>query len=138
LDYESAAKRYLDVRDAIDEMERAHKEAKAKLTERLNALEQWFTAKAQEDKLEKVPTAVGLAYWATHSNATVADRAALFDFCKANDKWDLIESRASKTAVRSHIEATGEVPPGVNFSTVRVFNLRRASAAKATLNEGTQ
>lgn len=138
MDYETAAKRYIDVRDAIDEMERVHKESKAKLTERLNALEQWFTAKAQEDKLEKVPTAVGLAYWSTHATATVADRAALFDFCKANDKWDLIESRASKVAVRSHIEATGVVPPGVNFNTVRVFNLRRTSAAKAALNAPTE
>lgn len=126
INYEMAAERYLAVRKEIDDLERAHKAAKAVLTEKLAVLESWFTARAQEDGLETVKTSFGTGYWSTHHTATVASREDLFSFCKEHDAWDLVESRASKTGVKSYIEAHGEPPPGVNFSSTRVFNLRKA------------
>ena len=128
MNYDMAAEKYLAVRKEIDALERAHKAAKAELAEKLAVLENWFTAKAQEDGLETVKTPHGTAYWSTHHTATVASREALFSFCKENDAWDLIESRASKTGVKSFIESHGEPPPGVNFSSVKVFNLRKAQS----------
>jgi len=128
MNYEEAAQRFVAVRKEIDALEAAHKEAKAKLTEKLKMLEGWFTAKAQEDGLETVKTSLGLGYWSTHSTATVSSREEFFAHCKANDLWDLVETRASKTGVRSYIEANGSPPPGVNFSSVRVFNFRKAQA----------
>lgn len=125
MNYEEAAERYLRVKQAIEALEREHKEKKAKFTEKLVALENWFTARAQEDGLESIKTPFGTAYWSKHQSATVASREDFFAFCKANDAWDLVESRASKTAVRSHLETHGEVPPGINYNTVRVFNFRK-------------
>jgi len=126
MNYEQAAARYAEVRAEIEAIEREAKLKKAELREKLVTLENWFTAKAQEDGLESVKTDVGTAYWSTHCSATVASRADLFDYCKEHDTWDLIESRASKTGVRSFIDAHGAPPPGVNFSTARVFNFRKA------------
>jgi hypothetical protein len=40
----------------------------------------------------------------------------------------MVESRASKTGVKSYIEANGAPPPGVNFSSTKVFNMRKAQA----------
>jgi hypothetical protein len=128
MNYEMAAEKYLQVRNQIDAMERAHKAAKAELAEKLIALESWFTAKAQEDGLETVKTPSGTAYWSTHHTATVASREEFFNFCKEHDAWDMVESRASKTGVKSYIEANGAPPPGVNFSSTRVFNLRKAQS----------
>lgn len=125
MNYEQAAERYTSVRDEIDAMEREHKAKKAALKEKLVALENWFTARAQEDGLESIKTPLGTCYWSTHQSATVASREDFFSYCKEHDAWDLVESRASKTAVRSHVEAHGEIPPGVNYSTVKVFNFRR-------------
>lgn len=110
----------------MDDLDRQYKEAKAPLTERLLALENWITAKAQEDGLETIKTPLGTGYWSTHSTATVASREELFTYCKEHDAWDLVESRASKSGVKSYIEANGAPPPGVNFSSTRVFNLRKA------------
>jgi hypothetical protein len=90
-------------------------------------LENWFTAKAQEDGLSTIKTNAGTAYWSTHHSATVGSREDLFNFCKDNNAWDLLEARASKTAVRSYIEASGEPPPGVNFKSVSVFNFRKSN-----------
>lgn len=127
MNYEQAAERYMEVRNEIDALDRAHKEAKAELNERLRLLENWFTAKAQEDGLDSVKTPLGTAYWSTHSTATVASREELFDYCKSTGAWDLLEARASKTAVRAFIDGHGAPPPGVNFSSTRVFNFRRAN-----------
>jgi hypothetical protein len=126
MNYDIAMERYLQVRAEIEALEREHKANKAKLTEKLVAVENWITAKAQEDGLETVKTSHGTGYWSTHHTATVASREELFTHCKLNDAWDLVEARASKTAVKSYIEANGAPPPGVNFSSTRVFNLRKA------------
>lgn len=126
MNYDTATERYLNVRKQIDDLERAHKVAKAALTEKLVALENWITAKAQEDGLDTVKTPHGTGYWSTHHTATVASREELFSYCKEHDAWDLVESRASKTGVKSYIEANGAPPPGVNFSSTKVFNLRKA------------
>lgn len=128
MNYEMAAEKYLQVRNQIEAMEREHKAAKAVLNEKLMALESWFTAKASEDGLETVKTPSGTAYWSTHHTATVASREEFFNFCKEHDAWDMVESRASKTGVKSYIEANGAPPPGVNFSSTRVFNLRKAQS----------
>ncbi|CAB5220159.1 hypothetical protein UFOVP232_67 [uncultured Caudovirales phage] len=128
MNYDMAAEKYLQVRNQIEEMERLHKIAKAEQTEKLIALENWMTAKAQEDGLETVKTPHGTAYWSTHHTATVGSREEFFNFCKEHDAWDMVESRASKTGVKSYIEANGAPPPGVNFSSTRVFNLRKAQS----------
>lgn len=126
MNYDMAAERYLQTRKQIEDLEREHKARLGPLKERLAAVESWFTAKAQEDGLETIKTPHGTGYWSTHHTATVASREELFNHCKENDAWDLVESRASKTAVKSYIEAHGAPPPGVNFSSTRVFNLRKA------------
>jgi hypothetical protein len=128
MNYDIAAEKYLQVRKEVDDLERVHKTAKAVLTEKLVALENWMTAKAQEDGLETVKTPHGTAYWSTHHTATVGSREEFFNFCKEHDAWDMVESRASKTGVKSYIEANGAPPPGVNFSSARVFNLRKAQS----------
>lgn len=128
MNYDIAAERYLQVRKQVDDLEREHKAAKAALTEKLVALENWMTAKAQEDGLETVKTPHGTAYWSTHHTATVGSREEFFNFCKEHDAWDMVESRASKTGVKSYIEAHGAPPPGVNFSSAKVFNMRKAQS----------
>lgn len=125
MNYEEAATRYASVRTEIDQLDREYKANKAALKEKLVLLENWFTARAQEDGLESVKTSLGTAYWSAHQSATVASREDFFAFCKEHDAWELVESRASKTAVRDHLETHGELPPGINYNTVRVFNFRR-------------
>jgi hypothetical protein len=127
MNYEQAADRYMQVRKELDALEREYKERKAAIKEKQIVLENWFTAKAQEDGLSTIKTNSGTAYWSTHHSATVASREDLFQFCKENEAWDLLEARASKTAVRSYIESAGEPPPGVNYKSVSVFNFRKSN-----------
>jgi hypothetical protein len=125
MNYEEAATRYARVRNEITELDRKYKADKASLKEKLVLLENWFTMRAQEDGLESIKTSLGTAYWSSHQSATVASREDFFAFCKENDAWELVESRASKTAVRDHLETHGELPPGINYNTIKVFNFRQ-------------
>jgi hypothetical protein len=118
---------YLKLRTEVERIEAAAKAETAKLKAQMQDLETWVTVKAQEEGLESIKAkGVGTAYWSTHHSCTVASRDAFFAYVKEHDAFDLLENRASKSAVKSFIEAAGEPPPGVNFSSVRVFNLRKA------------
>lgn len=127
MNYELATDKYLAIRKEVERIEKEAKVAVAELKKTALDLENWITLQAQADGLTTIKTSLGTAYWTTHNTASVASREALFEYCKEHDAWDLIESRASKTAVRSFIEGNGAPPPGVNFSSIQVFNLRRAT-----------
>lgn len=110
------------------EIDRINAEAKKKVANLkliIDDLENWFALKAQEEGLKAIPTSVGTVYWATHYSATVANPTAFKDFVIANGLYDLMETKASKIAVKSYIEGHGEPPPGVNFSSRSAFNLRK-------------
>lgn len=125
MNYELAAKKYIECRDEIERIELKAKAETVELKKLMSDLENWITLKAQEDGLETVPTTSGTAYWATHTSAAVAEASVFKDYVIANGAWDLLETRAAKLAVKSFIDANGAPPPGVNFKTVKVFNLRR-------------
>lgn len=127
INFDDAAKKYLELRDEVEAIDRKAKAKKAELTKIMVDIENWFALTAEEQGLKTIPTLAGTAYWAVHTSASVAEAAVFRDYVISNQAWDLIETRASKTAVKSFIEGHGEPPPGVNFSSIRVFNLRRSN-----------
>jgi hypothetical protein len=122
--YDDAVKEYITLRDAVDAIENEAKIKKAELRAVMSRIEAQITAHAQADGLVTVPTKHGTAYWSTHYSCTCASRDELFDYVRQHEAWDLLESRPSKSAVKSLVEATGSPPPGVNFSAYRVLNIR--------------
>lgn len=124
MDYETAVDKYLSLRKDIEEVEREAKVKVAELKQKMALLETWVTLKADEEGLKTVPTRGGTAYWSTHHSCSVAEPSVFFDYVRDNQAWDLIEKRASKLAVKAYIDEGGMPPPGVNFSSYRVFNVR--------------
>ena len=124
MNYESAAEKYVKLRTEVERIEREAKTKTAELKSVMLDLENWITLRAQEDGLENVKTACGTAYWSTHYSAKCASRDALFEYCKTTGEWDLLEARPSKLAVKAHVAGHGTPPPGVDFSAIKVFNLR--------------
>lgn len=122
--YDNAVKEYLVLRDAIDAIEEEAKRKKAELRAIMARIEAQITEHAQADGLVTVPTTYGLAYWSTHYTCKCASRDELFDYVRQHEAWDLLEARPSKSAVLSLVEATGEPPPGVNFSAYRALIIR--------------
>ena len=125
MNYETACKKFLELDAECDMIEAEAKKKKAEIKKIMLDLENWITLKAQDDGLENVKTPYGTAYWSTHYTASVANPSAFKDFVVQTGAFDLMETRASKLAVKSYIEGHGEAPPGVNFSAIKVFNLRK-------------
>lgn len=128
MNFETASAKYLELRKEHERIDREAKAQKAEITKIMNDIENWFALRAQEEGLENIKTPTGTVYWSTVSSASVADPQAFRDYVFANKAYDLLETRVSKTATKSFIEANGAPPPGVNFSTFRSFNLRAAGA----------
>lgn len=127
--YETAAARYVELRKRCEQIDREAQIQKAALQKIMVDIESWFTAKAKEDGFTTVTTAFGTAYWSTHHTVKVANPSAFRNYAINNMLYDLLETRASKPAVLSYIKAHNEAPPGIDFSSYRVFNLREAPAA---------
>lgn len=125
MNYETAAKKYIELRDEVEQLERECKSAVADKKKLMGEIATWFQMKAQSDGLKTVPTTCGTVYWSTHSSAKVSDPDLFIEFVKSEGAWDLMETRAAKVAVKSYIEGHGEPPPGVSFSSVSVFNLKQ-------------
>lgn len=126
-----AAAKYLEFRREVEAIEKDMKAKTAAIKQKMADLESWITAKAIEQGMETIKVHdIGTVYWSTHYSATVASRDVLFDFVREHNAFELLENRVSKTAVKEYLEAHGEVPPGVNFSSVKVFNLRQAKAGE--------
>jgi len=106
-------------------------EAKVKLQpvkEKMDLLLQWMETKALSEGLKNVPVVgVGTGYWTTILSAKVANPTVFWDFVKSTGAYDLVETRASSKAVKSHIDGTNTSVPGVDFSAVQVFKVRAAN-----------
>ena len=127
MNFDIACKNYVLLRKEVDEIERAAKATTAGIKEKMLALETWLTLKADEAGLENIKTAHGTAYWSNIASAKVASREAFLDFVRKEEAYDMLENRVSKEAVKSYMEAhDGLVPPGVDFTQIRKFNMRAA------------
>lgn len=88
-------------------------------------------AKMDADGETSAKTPYGTAFIQTTDFASVAQRDDFMTYVKQHDAFDLLETRCSKTGVRSFIEENGVVPPGINYGTRREVMVRRPSKKRA-------
>lgn len=132
MNYEQKLQEYVILRRKIKDAENKFKKMLSPMKQSLVELESDITAAAQEDGLTNVKTTAGTAYWSTHHNCKVANPSTFFDYCVENKAWDLLEKRASKKAVKGFVDEHKAPPPGIDFSSVQVFNLREGHTEEDT------
>ncbi len=116
---------YRKLREKKSEIDQEYKARLTKVREKQEVIENAILKFFNETGLESAKTPHGTAYVSTVMNARVADRDTFFEFVRRNDAWDMLESRANKTAVREYIEEAGETPPGVDTAQIRKINIRK-------------
>lgn len=118
---------YLKLRRKKEEIEAETKDRVADVKAKMTKLESWLMQKADEDGVTSFKTPAGTAFVTSTDFANVADWDAVLTFIKENDAFDMLEKRVSKTAVRAHMDETGDVPPGITYGSKLGVNIRKAS-----------
>ncbi len=88
-----------------------------------------------DNGIDSVKTSKGTCYQATKYSVSLADSQAFMDYVISNNKFELLDRKANVTAVRSFLEESKTLPPGVNLSTLRTVNVRRGQATGSKENE---
>lgn len=116
---------YIQLRDRRAQRKGAYDIDDAGDKQKQEKIEALLLHRFQLSGIESVKTAMGTAYKSTRTSATVADWDMFFDFVKEGEAWELIEHRASKEAVVQYKAANDELPPGINWRSEVVINVRR-------------
>ena len=124
--YDKAIAEYLNLRTKVEKIQQKAKLDAAELKKQMAMLENWLTLQADKEGLKNITTPHGTGYWSVHKLCIVAAPEEFMTYVIGSQRWDLLEKRASKIAVAQEVEDTGAPPPGVNFSQIKVFNVKKA------------
>jgi hypothetical protein len=116
--------RYLKLKERKAMMKKVFTEKTAPLERDMAAIEAQILQHFETTGQTSAKTAHGTPYISLRESFTVADRDTYFDFVKANEAWDMLESRANKTAVQAWVEEHDDLPPGLNYRAERTVNIR--------------
>jgi hypothetical protein len=126
VDDQSLIKRYVQIRDSQSQRKAAYDLDDQKDKSMRLGIETEFLRRFNERGIDSVSSRdFGVAYRTTRTSTSVADFEALLGHVKENEAWELIERRVNKTAVQEFVEEHGDLPPGVNMSSVQQINFRR-------------
>jgi len=119
--------KYIELRDKKSQIKAEYDAKVAKIDENLDKIEAHLLKTFDVAGMDSVKTEAGTAYTTTRASASVADKDIFLAHIKANDDWQLMEVRCSKTAVEQYKAVNDDLPPGVSWREERVVNIRRNS-----------
>lgn len=126
VDINKRVEQYVKLRDEIKRLDDEHKSKMALHRETLEQLNCALLAHLNSIGGDSVRTESGTVYKTEKKSATLADRSAFWAHIVTGGDWELMEWKASATAVAAYVEEHGTLPPGVNFSVTHVVGVRRA------------
>jgi len=138
VEYEFAkwVSQFVEIRSAIALLEDEHKKRVAPFKEARDQLEGLLLEAMAATGSKSVRTEHGTCTTKSLSRATVKDPHAFIDYIRATGDFDLIERRASATAVREYVEKHGgEQPPGVNYYTEQSLSVTKPRATATVTTE---
>jgi hypothetical protein len=118
---------YIECRDAKASLKAEYEEKLAPIEDKLTKIEAKLLEVFNATGMESVKTEHGTAYMSTRTTVSVADRDAFMEFVKSGDHWSMMEVRAAKTAVEQYKAANDDLPPGINWRSEVVVNIRRTT-----------
>jgi hypothetical protein len=116
---------YVFVRDCILKMKERHETELHDLVDIQNKL----TGRLQEFMdtvgVDSVKSEHGTAYSSTKFSTALADPGAFMQYVISTQKFELLDRKANVTAVKAHVQEHGDLPPGVNLSSIKTLGVRR-------------
>lgn len=116
---------YIKLRDRKAAIKKEYDDKVAKIEKVMSVAEAVLLKHFDQTGAESVKTDAGTAYKSTRTSATVADWDAFLAHVQRTEAWEMLEHRASKRAVEEYKAANDDLPPGINWSSEQVVNVRR-------------
>lgn len=126
LGYDELVNLYVQLRDRRAMRKKEYETTDSADKAKLERLEGVLLAKFNESGMESVRTKAGTAFKHKTSSATVGDRDAFVAHIRASQDFELMDVRANKTGVQNYLDATGELPPGINWREEITIRVNRA------------
>lgn len=118
--------KYIQIRDKKAQIKKECDAKTSKLDEAMRKIEGVILKTFDEmGGVQSIRTTHGTPYVQLRESVTVADRDSYLDFVRSEGAWELLESRANKTAALQYKDEHGELPPGLNYRAERVINIKR-------------
>jgi hypothetical protein len=118
--------KYIELRDKKAQFKAEYDAKVEKLDSVLDQIESALLKTFEQSGMDSVKTEFGTAYTSTRTSSSIADPDAFMSYVLANEAWHLLEKRVSKTGVEQYKAEHDDVPPGVNYRSERVVNIRRS------------
>lgn len=118
--------KYITLRDKKSALKGDYEEKVAAIDNVLDKLEAVLLKTFEESGMEACRTKAGTAYKSTRTSFTVADRDTFLEYVKQHEAWEMLESRCSKKAAEEYLKENEAPPPGVNYRSEQVVNIRRS------------
>jgi hypothetical protein len=133
VDLDKIVAKFVEIRDAKDELEKRHKSELLPYVQAMEQIEAFLRRKLDEQGSESVRTSSGTFFKVLKESVTVANREALYQWAKDNDQIDLLDIRAAKKNILAYKKSRvtednpyGELPPGVDYRAEIEVQVRRA------------
>ena len=123
---EQVVQKYIELRDEVDSIEAECAQRTAAARSTMKTLEAWVQAQINATGVQSFKTSAGIAYQDVVTSCKVSNGDALLDFVRENGLWHLLTKSVSKTAIAEYLKEEGSLPPGVDWSEIRVVKFRRS------------
>lgn len=124
---DDAINTYISTRDDLDFTRKAYNQYEAKAKNYMARISNYIKDKADELGLDSVKGKSGTAYRTVKVQYRMANWDEYWAWCIEHGYSHTVEKRAAKLAVAEIHEATGEVPPGLEYHAEVQFDVRRPS-----------
>lgn len=125
MNIDTLAQYYLKTREFIKQLEEETKQKVEEFLKIQTDIETALNVKMTEQGLQNVKTSAGLLYFTTKTQVRKTDGLALLNFCKERNDFSLMQLTPLKSEVVNYVQATGTVPPGVDYQTFKELAFRK-------------
>lgn len=121
------AKVYIKMRDKLQEMQREFDEQEADIRSQMEIIEQKLLDICKETGADSIKTAFGTVMRSTKTRYWPSDWAAMYEFIRQHDAYDLLERRVHQTNMKAWLEENPSLlPQGLNAETRYSVTVRRS------------
>jgi hypothetical protein len=114
---DAVVEKYIQLRDKVKALKEQHKEELKPYVDGMTKLEGHMLGMMQAQGVQNMKTKHGTAYISTTTKPKVENWIDFFEYATSHGYGELIEHRASKSAVDEFLEDKGELPPGISITT---------------------